>query len=301
MNKNTDIATLTVTPNSVRESLGLSTSSQIYSQPDPYTTFQSITEGMLEVFKRKNADYGNSFDKSLDEDGLLVAKVRLGDKYNRFSQLIKQPQQVADESLEDTLLDMANYAIMTVMWMRGQDKQLELDFVNVGIDTDGDLSNHIPKEQYDKMVEWAESELCGAVEGGLKVGDMVIYTDSNNITSTGKITEVVALMSESLDTPSLRYVVDGELYSRKELSKCADDTMDKKYESLERYKPSIIEPYKRGNRVRIVKVDDERYIDKYIGKVGIIQKVIHGSPNEYTLMFKPGKWTHDMLELIKEG
>lgn len=292
------------TPNGVRESLGFPTDGAYlgfpidgayYSQPNPHEVFQNITEGMLEVFKRKNADYGNSFDKSLDDDGLLVAKVRLGDKYNRFSQLIKQTQQVSDESLEDTLLDMANYAIMTVMWMRGQDKQLEIN-----LDTDGDLSNYIPKEQYDKMVEWAESELCGAVEGGLKVGDMVIYTDSNNITSTGKITEVVALISESLDTPSLRYVIDGELYSRKELSKCADDTMDKKHESLEQCKPSIIEPYKRGNRVRIVKVDDERYIDKYIGKVGIIQKVIHGSPNEYTLMFKPGKWTHDMLELITE-
>lgn len=136
MNKNnnyittpTQLKELLHTPNGVRESLGLPTDGSYYTQPNPHEVFQNITEGMLEVFKRKNADYGNSFDKSLDEDGLLVAKVRLGDKYNRFSQLIKQSQQVDDESLEDTLLDMANYAIMTVMWMRGQDKQIELNLV----------------------------------------------------------------------------------------------------------------------------------------------------------------------------
>lgn len=79
--------------------------------------FNRITDEMTAIYVRKNADYGNSFDKSLDEDGLLVSKIRLGDKYLRFCQLIKQESQVKDESIRDTLIDMANYAIMTVMWM----------------------------------------------------------------------------------------------------------------------------------------------------------------------------------------
>ena len=61
-----------------------------------------------------------AFTKSLEEDGLLVAKIRLGDKYKRFSALIKQENLVKDESIEDTLLDMASYAIMTVMFNRNK-------------------------------------------------------------------------------------------------------------------------------------------------------------------------------------
>lgn len=82
--------------------------------------FKNITQEMLETYSRKNADYDDAFTKSLEEDGLLVAKIRLGDKYKRFSALIKQENLVKDESIEDTLLDMASYAIMTVMFNRNK-------------------------------------------------------------------------------------------------------------------------------------------------------------------------------------
>ena len=82
--------------------------------------FKNITQEMLETQSRKNVDYDDAFTKSLEEDGLLVAKIRLGDKYKRFSALIKQENLVKDESIEDTLLDMASYAIMTVMFNRNK-------------------------------------------------------------------------------------------------------------------------------------------------------------------------------------
>ena len=82
--------------------------------------FKNITQEMLEIYSRKNVDYDDAFTKSLEEDGLLVAKIRLGDKYKRFSALIKQENLVKDESIEDTLLDMASYAIMTVMFNRNK-------------------------------------------------------------------------------------------------------------------------------------------------------------------------------------
>lgn len=82
--------------------------------------FKNITQEMLETYSKKNTDYDDAFTKSLEEDGLLVAKIRLGDKYRRFSALIKQENQVKDESIEDTLLDMASYAIMTVMFNRNK-------------------------------------------------------------------------------------------------------------------------------------------------------------------------------------
>lgn len=82
--------------------------------------YNTIHEEMKDIYLRKNQDYGNSFDISLDEDGLLVAKIRMGDKLNRFNSLIKRDAQVHDESSRDTLLDLANYAMMTVMWMDEQ-------------------------------------------------------------------------------------------------------------------------------------------------------------------------------------
>lgn len=88
--------------------------------------FELVTDEMTKLFARKNKDYGNSFEISLDEDGLLVAKIRLQDKLQRFAQLINNQAEVKDESIRDTIIDLANYAAMTVMWM---DAQAELEQV----------------------------------------------------------------------------------------------------------------------------------------------------------------------------
>ena len=80
--------------------------------------FKSITERMLETYKKKNADYGSSFDKSMDEFGIIAAVVRMSDKMERLKSLVKKEAKVKDESIEDTLLDLANYCIMTVMHLK---------------------------------------------------------------------------------------------------------------------------------------------------------------------------------------
>ena len=85
--------------------------------------FKDIVKGMIETYVRKNHDYGNSFDKSLDKFGLVASVVRIGDKMNRIESLVQKKAMVQDESIRDTLLDMANYAIMTVMWMNNQKKR----------------------------------------------------------------------------------------------------------------------------------------------------------------------------------
>lgn len=84
--------------------------------------FKDIAKGMIATYVRKNHDYGNSFDKSLDKFGLVASVVRIGDKMNRIESLVQKEAMVQDESIRDTLLDMANYAIMTVMWMDNQKK-----------------------------------------------------------------------------------------------------------------------------------------------------------------------------------
>lgn len=84
---------------------------------DSVEKFMDITTNMAKTYAAKNHDYGNSFEQSLDKFGLLAAVVRMGDKMNRIESLSKKEAEVKDESIKDTLLDLANYAIMAVMWL----------------------------------------------------------------------------------------------------------------------------------------------------------------------------------------
>lgn len=74
------------------------------------------------LYAKKNHDYGDSFHTSFVEECLAMARIRLGDKLSRFKALSRQGErQVQDESMRDTLLDLANYAIMTVMELDTED------------------------------------------------------------------------------------------------------------------------------------------------------------------------------------
>ena len=75
----------------------------------------SICEELNEIYARKNHDYGDSFGKGYAEYGMVMAVIRLEDKLNRLKSLIKAESLVKDESINDTLMDLANYAIMTVI------------------------------------------------------------------------------------------------------------------------------------------------------------------------------------------
>lgn len=84
-----------------------------------------IFKEMFSTYCKKNADYGNSFEKSIEKFGLVASAVRLSDKLERFSNLISNDAQVKDESIEDTLLDMANYAAMTVLYLRRNREKMD--------------------------------------------------------------------------------------------------------------------------------------------------------------------------------
>lgn len=76
-----------------------------------------ICSNLNDIYARKNADYNDSFAKSFKEYGMAMPCIRLEDKLNRLKALTlhNQSQQVNDESVEDTLMDLANYAIMTLI------------------------------------------------------------------------------------------------------------------------------------------------------------------------------------------
>ena len=73
----------------------------------------SICDGIKDLYRRKNADYGDSFGKARK----VVPNYTLGKLYDKFSRymnlsLAGEDTAQVDESIDDTLMDMVNYAIM---------------------------------------------------------------------------------------------------------------------------------------------------------------------------------------------
>jgi hypothetical protein len=92
-----------------------------YSGPkftDDELRFRDITEKMRETFLKKNHDYGNSFHETWDEfgdKGIITALTQISHKYHRLMNIGLGTKPLVDESIDDTLLDMANYCILTIM------------------------------------------------------------------------------------------------------------------------------------------------------------------------------------------
>ena len=83
---------------------------------DKIQRHEELCKHIHEVYKAKNLAYGDSFGRSFDDWGIPAAAIRITDKFNRFINLAKHPEiDAGDEAIGDTLLDMANYALMTVM------------------------------------------------------------------------------------------------------------------------------------------------------------------------------------------
>lgn len=85
-----------------------------------------VCQEIHELYIRKNHDYGDSFGKTFEDGGFAMSRIRLSDKLNRFKTLSRESnrQAVTDESIRDTLIDLANYAIMTI---------IEMDMSNGGV------------------------------------------------------------------------------------------------------------------------------------------------------------------------
>lgn len=86
----------------------------------------NICNEINRLYARKNHDYGDSFHQTFVEEGMAMARIRIGDKFNRFKTLSRGgDQKVNDESIRDTLIDLANYAIMTVLEMEVSEHDAE--------------------------------------------------------------------------------------------------------------------------------------------------------------------------------
>lgn len=93
---------------------------------NPQTVFDAYRK-LNQTFVDKNHDYGGSFEESLNEFGTVAGVIRIGDKYNRLRTLTRMDTGGrVSESLTDTLLDMANYAVMTAVWIQGIEEERKL-------------------------------------------------------------------------------------------------------------------------------------------------------------------------------
>lgn len=89
-------------------------------------TFRKLTTEMNGLFARKRRDYGASTRETFAKFGPVSMLTRLNDKMARLENLLLRQEcnSVTDESVEDTLLDLANYALITIIEREYQRKEL---------------------------------------------------------------------------------------------------------------------------------------------------------------------------------
>lgn len=92
--------------------------------PEKVSLVRVLATEIADTYERKNQAYGDSFGRSVQKYGLISALTRMSDKFNRAEQLILGTEnRVPDEALRDTLLDLAAYALMTIVEIDGKDRK----------------------------------------------------------------------------------------------------------------------------------------------------------------------------------
>lgn len=85
---------------------------------------EKMCNDLHSLYMRKNAAYGDSFGETFRKLGVISAVTRISDKYNRLVNLTTHPKiKSEDESIIDTLVDLANYSLMTVMELQIQQER----------------------------------------------------------------------------------------------------------------------------------------------------------------------------------
>ena len=77
--------------------------------------YQQIINKLYKIYVDKNHDYGNSFDDTCDEFGLIAPVIRMNDKIKRCKSVLKNNDFKVNESLEDTISNLNNNYIMTLI------------------------------------------------------------------------------------------------------------------------------------------------------------------------------------------
>lgn len=148
-------------------------------------TMKDQYDHQYNVFCRKNHDYGNSFEKSLDTFGLVAGIVRMSDKFERLVSLndLNKDAQIASESLVDTLEDLSNYAAMAACWLKGpKEKNDDVDVYwlnklinNMTVGSDIKIEDN-PKDP-EEFIQDTIKQISDTVLMKERKGELLVYMD----------------------------------------------------------------------------------------------------------------------------
>lgn len=165
-------------------------------------SFRTIQDKLVNIYAKKNHDYGDSFNEGCNELGVGYAFSRIFDKTKRFQTLAKGIMnnnlsiEVQDETVEDTIMDLANYCVMYLAWrdkhvsigeaeakdfsiIKGINNQVDIQHpATGGLESNKNTSD--TKEQVDKYYEIANELISGKSKLVLEQSD---YECTNSVIS----------------------------------------------------------------------------------------------------------------------
>lgn len=197
-------------------------------------SMKKVYEDLWNTFCKKNHDYGNSFELSLDKHGLVAGVVRMEDKMNRLSTLVDSDTdaQIASESIVDTLMDLSNYAAMSACWLMGQDEETRDEEPTesgkfTGLKVWGfEKTFHLPSFEghQEKVNERAYYEKDGVSDEEI-IKNWSLVCDDVDITTFRSRTTGQYLVED--DNPELFQKILGVLRKHREFNNFVEDTNNK--------------------------------------------------------------------------
>ena len=82
-------------------------------------THADVCKKLNDIYTKKNKDYGDSANDTFNKFGMTAYLVRMSDKLNRLISL-NNSKEINYESIDDTLLDLANYSIMAYLSLKNK-------------------------------------------------------------------------------------------------------------------------------------------------------------------------------------
>lgn len=140
---------------------------------------KKLCDQLNETYQKKNSDYGDSFGKSVRKRGITAAMVRMEDKWNRLDNLTLHPENIMvnDETIGDTLLDLANYCLMTYMELNPNLSITETHTIKI----DEVIKTSSLKDWHNNVVTQTAYKDCDAIAA--TDAAIINYTKSSHIDS----------------------------------------------------------------------------------------------------------------------
>lgn len=176
-------------------------------------SFRDIQDKLVKIYAKKNHDYGDSFNEGCNELGVGYAFSRIFDKTKRFQTLAKGIMnnnlsiEVQDETIEDTIMDLANYCMMYLAWKdkhvsieEAEAKQSDIQTSSTGeLESTTDTNNtqesvkeyhKIGAELYNAISKLTlEQTDCDCTNEVINIYGFDLYKDNNNYVYIKTITD----------------------------------------------------------------------------------------------------------------